>query len=190
LGLPCENSWSEPAGGGRSAGWLQPHKTTWKKTTLIALHVRGIRSGDAIIRDDGEVIIRRRWIYTPLKEVRDGTREELIAKFEACISDFSGLSSRWAYVLNHRNTLRFILRRTRTGSIFMNTTDEVNGRKSAPIETLQLFAADDTLNRELDAVRQLHYRNCEPDLEYVHAEFERVCLAEIQAAISGVIRSA
>jgi hypothetical protein len=27
-----------------------------------------------------------------------------------------------------------------------------------------------------------------PDLEYVHAEFERLCLAEIQAAIAGVIR--
>jgi hypothetical protein len=33
-----------------------------EKTTLITLHVRGIRSGDAIIRDDGEVIIRKRWI--------------------------------------------------------------------------------------------------------------------------------
>ena len=72
----------------------------------------------------------------------------------------------------------------------MNTTDETNDRKSVPVETQQLFAADDTLNRELDALRQRRYRNCEPDLEYVHAEFERVCLAEIQAAISGVIRSA
>ena len=63
-------------------------------------------------------------------------------------------------------------------------------RKSAPVETRQLFAADDTLNRELDALRQRRYRNCEPDLEYVHAEFQKVCLAEIQAAISGIIRSA
>ena len=70
----------------------------------------------------------------------------------------------------------------------MNTPDEANGRKSAPVETPQLFAADDTLNRELDALRQRRYRNCEPDLEYVHAEFERLCLAEIQAAIAGVIR--
>ena len=53
LGLPCENSGSEPAGGIPSGGSLPPHKTTWKKTTLINLHARGIRSGDAIIRDDG-----------------------------------------------------------------------------------------------------------------------------------------
>ena len=58
------------------------------------------------------------------------------------------------------------------------------------METRQLFAGDDTLNRELDALRQRRYRNCEPDREYVHAEFEWVCLAEIQAAIVGVIPSA
>jgi hypothetical protein len=72
----------------------------------------------------------------------------------------------------------------------MNTPDEANDRKSAPVETRQLFAGDDTLNRELDALRQRRYRNCEPDPEYVHAEFERVCLAEIQAAIAGAIPSA
>ena len=69
----------------------------------------------------------------------------------------------------------------------MNTTDD---RTPTPVETRQLFAADDTLNRELDALRQRRYRDCEPDREYVHAEFERVCLAEIQAAIAGVIPSA
>jgi hypothetical protein len=72
----------------------------------------------------------------------------------------------------------------------MNTTDETKERKPTPVETRQLFAADDTLNRELDALRQRRYRDCEPDREYVHAEFERVCLAEIQAAISRVVRSA
>jgi hypothetical protein len=35
LGLPCENSWSEPEGGMRSGGSLPPHETTWKRTTLI-----------------------------------------------------------------------------------------------------------------------------------------------------------
>ena len=72
----------------------------------------------------------------------------------------------------------------------MNTTDETNDRKSVPVKTQQLFAADDTLNRELDALREQRYRDCEPDRDYVHAEFEQVCLAEIQAVISGVIRSA
>jgi hypothetical protein len=81
----------------------------------------------------------------------------------------------------------FILRKTPTVSIFMNTTDEANDRKSAPVETQQLFAANDMLNRELDRERRRRYRNWEPDLEYVHTEFERVCLAEIQAAIAGVI---
>ena len=119
-------------------GALPPHKTTWTKTTLIDLRARGIRSGDAIIRDDGEGIIRKRWIYidravrypesywggrgipksrwhNPFEEGRDGTREEIIAKFEAYISDFIRLSP-WALVLNHRNTPRFILRRTPTAS--------------------------------------------------------------------------
>jgi hypothetical protein len=76
-----------------------------EKDDLINLHARGIPSGDAIIRDDGEVIIRNRWIHidravrypesyrgsrgipqsrwhNPFKEGRDGTREEVIAKFE------------------------------------------------------------------------------------------------------------
>jgi hypothetical protein len=69
----------------------------------------------------------------------------------------------------------------------MKTTNETNDRKPTPVETRQLFTAEDLLNRELDALRQWRYRNCEPDLEYVHAEFERVCLAEIQGAIAGVI---
>ena len=128
----------------------------------------------------GEVIIRKRWIYTPFKEVRDGTPEEVIAKFEACISDFIRLSPRWALVLNHRNTLRFILRKTPTASIFMNTTDEANDRNTVPVETQQLFAADDTLNRELDALRQRRYRHYEPDLEYVQAAFEKLYRSDPQ----------
>jgi hypothetical protein len=67
---------------------------------------------------------------------------------------------------------------------FIKTTDD---RTPTPVETRQLFAADDRLNRELDALRQQRYRDCESELEYVHAEFEQVCLAEIQAAVAGVI---
>ena len=59
-------------------------------------------------------------------------------------------------------------------------TDETNDRKSVPVETQQLFAADDTLNRELDALRQRRYRNCEPDWEYVQAEFEKLCRSDPQ----------
>ena len=50
-------------------------------------------------------------------------------------------------------------------------------------------AADETLNRELDALRQRRYRNCEPDLEYAHAEFERLCRSEIAATIAAAIPS-
>jgi hypothetical protein len=63
----------------------------------------------------------------------------------------------------------------------MNTTDETNDRKPTPVETRQLFVGDDTLNRELDALRQRRYRDCEPDREYVHAEFEKLCRSEIAA---------
>ena len=61
----------------------------------------------------------------------------------------------------------------------MNMTDETKDRKPMPVETRQLFAADDTLNRELDALRQWRYRNYEPDLEYVRAAFAEFCRSEI-----------
>ena len=69
----------------------------------------------------------------------------------------------------------------------MNTTDETNDRKPTPVETRQLFVGDDTLNRELDALRQRRYRDCEPDREYVHAEFEKLCRSEIAATIAAAI---
>jgi hypothetical protein len=74
------------------------------KTALINLHGRGIRPGDVTIREDGEVIIHVEWIYigravrdrktriqripesrwrNDYKEGRDGTLEEIIAKYEA-----------------------------------------------------------------------------------------------------------
>ena len=49
--------------------------------------------------------------------------------------------------------------------------------------------ATDQLNRELDALRQQRQRNCEPDLEYVHAEFEKLCHCEIAATIATAIPS-
>jgi hypothetical protein len=76
------------------------------KTTLINLHGRHIRPGDAVIRKDGEVISRNQWIYigravrdrktgilripesrwyNRFKEGEDGTFEEIIAKYEAGI---------------------------------------------------------------------------------------------------------
>jgi Domain of unknown function (DUF4326) len=70
-----------------------------KPTTLINLHGLHLRKGDAVMREDGEVIIRNAWIYigryirwlkipesrwrNDYKEGRDGTLEEIIAKYEA-----------------------------------------------------------------------------------------------------------
>jgi hypothetical protein len=71
----------------------------------------------------------------------------------------------------------------------MKTADETNDRKPTRVEARQLFTAEDSLNRELDALRQRRYRNCEPDLEYVHAEFEKLCRSEIAAAIAAAIPS-
>jgi hypothetical protein len=100
-------------------------------------------------------------------------------------------------VLSHRNAPRFIFRKAPTAAPtvhfdavrFMKTTDETNDRKPTPVEARQLFTAEDSLNRELDRERQRRYRNCEPDLEYVQAEFEKLCRSEIAASIAAAIPS-
>ena len=63
----------------------------------------------------------------------------------------------------------------------MKTTHETNDRKPTPVQTRQLFATDETLNREADRIRQERHQHCEPDLEYVQAEFEKLCRSEIAA---------
>ena len=58
--------------------------------------------------------------------------------------------------------------------------------KSQPSDTGRLAGtADvtDAINRELDALRQLRYRACEPDLDYCAVEFEKRCRSEIAAMI-------
>jgi hypothetical protein len=84
------------------------------KTTLINLHGQRVRPGDATIAKDGEVIIngwiyigrKDRWLkipesmwHNPFHEGRDGTREEVIKKFETYI-----LADR--YLRIHARTLK------------------------------------------------------------------------------------
>ena len=39
----------------------------------------------------------------------------------------------------------------------------------------------DAINREADRIRQERHQHCEPDLEHVEAEFEKLCRSEIAA---------
>jgi hypothetical protein len=84
-------------------------------TTLINLHGQHIRPGDATIQKDGEVVVCGQWIYigraiprikipesvwhNPFIVDRDGTREEVIKKFERYI-----LTDR--YLRIHARTLK------------------------------------------------------------------------------------
>jgi hypothetical protein len=80
-----------------------------KATTLINLHGRGVRPGEAVIRDDGEVLIRG-WIYIGRAQPRlgipqsqwcnrfhvgrDGTHEDVVAAYEEYIAACPALLAR------------------------------------------------------------------------------------------------
>ena len=51
-------------------GRLTSHDDAERKTTLINLRDVGLRKGEAEIREDGEVIIRGKWIYIGRKKLQ------------------------------------------------------------------------------------------------------------------------
>jgi hypothetical protein len=57
------------------------------------------------------------------------------------------------------------------------------------LQTAVASKSIDAVNREADRIRQERQQHCEPDLEYVQAEFEKLCRSEIAATIVTAITS-
>jgi hypothetical protein len=61
--------------------------------------------------------------------------------------------------------------------------------RASELQTAVASKSIDAVNREADRIRQERHQHCEPDLEYIHAEFEKLCRSEIAATIAAAIPS-